>query len=131
MERVLTEEARSGREDAEALFRRAYDLHRSGESREAAALLTASLRTNGPSLAPLRLLATIQRSLGRRHAESAVLQELLNLSPLDADAWKRTAELCAAGGSWEDAERAYRRTCEIEPREPSNWEGLALSAIIP
>ncbi len=129
LERESTEEPRTGGEDAELLFRRAYHLHRAGGSREAAALLTTWLRTSGPSLAVLRLLAEIQRSLGRRHAESAVLRELLNLSPLDGVAWRRTAELAAAGGAWEDAERAYRRACELEPREASNWEGLALAAI--
>jgi tetratricopeptide (TPR) repeat protein len=92
-------------------------------------LLVGLLRTCGPSLAPLRLLAEIQKSLGRPRAESAVLQQLLSLSPLDGVAWRRTAQLAASGGAWQDAERAYRRACELEPREASNWEGLALSGI--
>ena len=124
-----TDRAVSADKDAQALFRRAYSMHRSGGSGEAAALLKASLWSSGPSLPTLRLLAEIEHSLGRRQAECAVLQELLTLAPLDAVAWNRMGELSAAGGSWEDAERAYRRACELEPGDFSSWEGLALCAI--
>ncbi len=95
----------AGATTAEEAVQRAYQLHRAGRSQEAASRLVAAIRTYPRLPAPYKLLADVQRSLGNRTAEAAVLEELTSLEPLNAVAWRRVAELKAERGSSEEAYR--------------------------
>jgi Flp pilus assembly protein TadD len=116
-------------DNPDVALRRAHELHRTGRSKEAATCLVAAIKQRPTSLAPYRLLADVQRSLGRRTAEEAVLEELASLEPLNAENWRRLASLHAECGRSEDSYRAYLQATRLMPSESGNWEGLCSSAI--
>ena len=111
-----------GADNLESALRHAHELHRTGRSKEAATFLVATIKERPTSAAPYRLLADIQRALGRRAAETAVLAELASLEPLDPAHWSRLASLLAERGRSEDSYRAYLRASELMPSESGNWE---------
>lgn len=113
----------------DAAIRRAQELHRAGRSREAAGCLVAVIRTHPAALAPYRLLAEVQRSLGNPAAEAAVLEELTSLEPLNAESWRRLASLHSARGRAEEAYRGYLQATRLMPDEGAHWEGLGAAAL--
>jgi tetratricopeptide (TPR) repeat protein len=116
-------------DNPDVAIRRAYELHRVGRSKEAATCLVAAIKERPASLAPYKLLADVQRSLGRRTAEAAVLEELTSLEPLSSENWSRLASLYAEWGRSEDSYRAYLQASRLTPSESGNWEGLCSSAL--
>jgi cytochrome c-type biogenesis protein CcmH/NrfG len=116
-------------DNPDAALRRAHELHRAGRSKEAASCLVAAIRERPTSLAPYRLLADVQRSLGRSTAEAAVLEELVSLEPLNAENWTRLASLHAECGRSEDSYWAYLQGSRLSPSESANWQGLCSSAL--
>lgn len=116
-------------DNPDAALRRAHELHRTSRSKEAASCLVAAIRERPTSPAPYRLLADVQRSLGRRTAEAAVLEELVSLEPLNAENWTRLASLHAECGRSEDSYRAYLQSSRLSPTESANWQGVCSSAL--
>jgi len=112
-----------------AAMERAHELHHAGRSKEAASCLVAAIKMHPAAAAPYRLLAEVQRSLGNLAAETAVLEELASLEPLDAETWKRLASLHSARGRLEDAYRAYLQASRLMPNEGAPWEGLGAAAL--
>jgi tetratricopeptide (TPR) repeat protein len=108
---------------------RAYDLYRTGKFKEAAELLLATIKSDRGSIGAFRLLADVQRSLGNRVAEAAVLEELVSIEPLSGEMWARLASLHSECGRSEEAYRAYRRASQLIPTSSANWEGVARTAL--
>lgn len=113
----------------ESQVRRAYDLHRGGRSREAVGLLVGAIKEHPASTAPYKLLADVQRALGNWSAETAVLEELAVMEPLNAATWGRLGSLHHQRGRSEEALRAYLRATHLMPSESAHWEGLAATAL--
>jgi tetratricopeptide (TPR) repeat protein len=113
----------------DARTRSAYSLFCLGKSREAAALLIGIIKEHPGFPAPYRLLADVERALGNRTAEAAVLKELVALDPLNAEAWRRLAAAHFECGQSEQAYRCYRRATQLLPSEAANWEGLFAAAL--
>ena len=116
-------------DNVDAAMGRAQELHRAGRSKEAVSCLVAAIKLHPAALAPYRLLADVQRSLGNLAAETAVLEELASLEPLNAEVWERLASLHAARGRSEDAYRAYLQASRLMPNEGAHWEGLGAAAL--
>lgn len=116
--------SRGAPDDLDVQTRRAHSLFCAGRSKDAAALLVATVKAHPVAPAPYRLLAEVQRALGNRTAEVAVLEELVALDPLDAESWRRLASVQAERGQSEQAYRCYRRASELLPSECANWKGL-------
>jgi tetratricopeptide (TPR) repeat protein len=91
--------------------------------------LIETLRTHPRIAAPYRLLADVERSLGNRTAEAAVLEELVSLDPLSAESWRRLASVHAERSRSEDAYRCYRHASQLMPTESTHWEGLFSAAL--
>jgi tetratricopeptide (TPR) repeat protein len=119
----------AGAHNSDAAVHRAFELHRTGRSREAATCLVATIKEHPASPSVFRLLADVQRSLGRRDAEAAALAELTSLDPLDAPTWRRLASVYTEDGRVEDAYKAYQHACQLNPSEPVALEGLCSSAL--
>lgn len=64
---------------------RAHRLYRTGRFQEAAELLIATIKSDRGSTGTFRLLAEVERSLGNRVAEAAVLEELVAIEPLSGE----------------------------------------------
>ena len=112
-----------------ARTRRAYELHVGGRSKDAASLLIDAIKTHPNDASSYKLLADVERSLGNRKAEVAVLEELVVLEPLSSEAWRRLASAYAEHGRMDDAYRSYRRASRVAPQHFMHWEGLAAAAL--
>lgn len=135
--RNVAEGDRSGQHEAmmsaadasDAPTGRAYGLYRTGKLKEAAELLIATIKTDRGSTDTFRLLADVERSLGNRVAEAAVLEEIVSIEPLSGEMWARLASLHSECGRSEEAYRAYRRATQLMPTGGDNWEGVARAAL--
>ena len=116
-------------DNLDAAIGRAHELHRAGRSKEAASCLVAAIKLHPAALAPYRLLADVQRSLGNLAAETAVLQELAALEPLNAETWRRLASLHSERGRAEDAYRAFLKASRLMPNEGAHLQGLGAAAL--
>lgn len=116
-------------DNLDAAIGRAHELHRAGRSKEAVSCLVAAIKLHPAALAPYRLLADVQRSLGNWSAETAVLEELASLEPLNAEVWERLASLHAERGRSEEAYRAYLQASRLMPNEGAHWQGLGAAAL--
>jgi tetratricopeptide (TPR) repeat protein len=108
---------------------RAYGLYRTGKFQEAAEFLIATIKSDRGSTGAFRLLADVERSLGNRVAEAAVLEELVSVEPLSGEMWARLASLHSERGRSEEAYRAYRRASQLIATSSANWEGVARTAL--
>jgi tetratricopeptide (TPR) repeat protein len=108
---------------------RAYALYRAGKFKEAAEILIATIKSDPGSTGTYRLLAEVERSLGNRVAEAAVLEELVSIEPLSGELWARLASLHSECGRSEEAYRAYRSASQLLPSSSVNWEGVARTAL--
>jgi tetratricopeptide (TPR) repeat protein len=116
-------------EHAGARTRRAYELYIDGRCKDAASLLIDTIKAHPTDASPYKLLADVERSLGNRRAEVAVLEELVVLEPLNSQVWGRLASAYADHGRMDDAHRTYRRASRLAPEQFSHWEGLASAAL--
>ena len=114
---------------AGARTRRAHELYTEGRCKDAAALLIETIKAHPTAISPYRLLADVERSLGNRAGEVAVLEELIVLEPLSSSGWRRLASAYAEHGRMDDAYRSYRRASRLAPDEFPNWEGVASAAL--
>ncbi len=116
-------------ERAGAQTRRAYELYVGGRCKDAASLLIDTIKEHPTDAGSYRLLADVERSLGNRRAEVAVLEELVVLEPLNSEAWRRLGSAYAEHGRMDDAYRTYRRASRLAPEHFSYWEGVASAAL--
>jgi tetratricopeptide (TPR) repeat protein len=114
---------------AQERARRAHELYVAGRCKEAAVLLIETIKADPTEVGPYKLLADVERALGNRSAERAVLEEWLVLEPLDAAAWRRLASVHAEQGRVDDAHRCYRHAARLAPEDHLNWEGLASAGL--
>ena len=93
--------------------------------KEAADLLGAFLKTQGPTLAGMGRYATLLARAGEKDKALQVVDQVLEKDPNFRDAVLLKALLEASDGKLEQAERLYRKALALEPKDPDAALGLA------
>jgi serine/threonine-protein kinase len=82
-----------------------------------------------PDLPQARLALALMHYYGRRDWESALAECELALEglPSDAEVWERFGYIHRRMGNWDEAEAAFLKATELDPRGAQLWEDLAAS----
>ncbi len=105
----------AGRQQAEALFRKAQALHRQGQDKAAKAVCQTLLQQAPKSPAAMHMMGVIEQALGDCEVAVSWLERCLKLAPRDANAHCNLGLSLKGLGRTDEALAAYRRAVALDP----------------